>query len=155
MEKKSFNPKFSPETLAKEGIKTIAFIKKMEGMAIVAQSGLSLTQPHSIREEQGMQIFCLGPEGTYGHQVAHQINKRYFHAQREIVFCKSHEEVFAQLDCAKDPNTIGVVAIRNSTAGLVMEVVRFWLNVSPTFLRVANEVDLPIAGDFSFPRGRC
>ena len=45
MEKKSFNqPKFSPETLAKEGIKTIAFIKKMEGMAIVAQSGLSLTQ---------------------------------------------------------------------------------------------------------------
>jgi prephenate dehydratase len=91
-----------------------------------------------------MQILCLGPEGTYGHQVAYQINERHFEAQGEIVFRKSHEEIFVQLDRAKNPNDIGVVAIRNSTAGLVMEVVRFWLNTSPTLLHVTGEADLPI-----------
>ena len=89
-----------------------------------------------------MQILCLGPEGTYGHQVAHQINKRYFGAQGEIVFRESHEEILVQLERAKDSDAIGVVAIRNSTAGLVMEVVRFWLKPSP--LRIMGEVDLPI-----------
>ena len=89
-----------------------------------------------------MQILCLGPDGTYGHQVAHEINKRYFGGRGEIVFRKSHEEILAQLDRAKDSNVVGVVAIRNSTAGLVMEVVRFWLNSSP--LRIIGEVDLPI-----------
>lgn len=91
-----------------------------------------------------MQILCLGPEGTYGHQVAHQINKRYFGAQGEIVFRKSHEEILMQLDRAKDSHAVGVVAIRNSIAGLVMEVVRFWLNPAPSALRIIGEVDLPI-----------
>lgn len=91
-----------------------------------------------------MQILCLGPEGTYGHQVAYQVNKRYFGAQGEIVFRKSHEEILAQLDRAKDSHTVGVVAIRNSIAGLVMEVVRFWLNPSPPSLHIIGEVDLPI-----------
>lgn len=101
---------------------------------------------HSLidQEEKGMQILCLGPEGTYGHQVAHQINKRYFGEQGGIVFRKSHEEILAQLDRAKDSHTVGVVAVRNSIAGLVMEVVRYRLSPLPSSLRIIGEVDLPI-----------
>lgn len=91
-----------------------------------------------------MQILCLGPEGTYGHQVAHQINERYFGTHREIVFHKSHEAILAQLVRAKDSNVVGVVAIRNSIAGLVIEVTRFWLNSSRSSLHVVGEADLPI-----------
>lgn len=86
-------------------------------------------------------IYCLGPKGTYGHEAAQKINEEYFHANAEISFCRSHEEILKQL-AHKSSDSVGVVAMRNSIAGLVIEVAKFWLNKPTAPLQVIGNVDL-------------
>lgn len=69
-----------------------------------------------------MTIFALGPRGTNGHEAAIMLS-RFLEAQ--IEFCPNNTSI---LDMVRKKGGYGVVPIENCQAGLVSEVVGFWLN---------------------------
>ncbi len=91
-------------------------------------------------------IYTLGPEGTYGHQVAlgirYGLNDHFDDA--DITLVESHQRIFAQVDSDHDMTT-GIVAIENSIGGLVAEVISCWIDreVFPA-LCVFGEAFVPI-----------
>lgn len=104
-----------------------------------------------------MDMYCLGPEGTYGHEAAYEAARLFFPTTSfEMIFCTRNEEVLERIAENKDM-AFGVVPMRNSTAGLVNEVARYWLNqkdqrsffssvgnLPSSGLRVIGEIDLSI-----------
>ena len=92
-----------------------------------------------------MKIYALGPAGTNGHEAACRVLQRSpAGSQPEIRFCDSHAEIFERVvteECC------AVVPIENSSAGLVEETKRFWLQLdmrSAIALHVIGEITLPI-----------
>lgn len=72
-----------------------------------------------------MKFYCLGPEGTYGHEAAVITMARRGLLDDELVFCKSNLDVILSVESGEG---IGVAPIENSSAGLVSDVIRFWLD---------------------------
>lgn len=91
-----------------------------------------------------MKMYCLEPEGSFGSQVADAANRRYFDGTADIALCKTNVDILAAVANAKS-YAMGIVPVRNSSAGLVADVVRFWLNGDRDRpLSVIGEVDLPV-----------
>jgi prephenate dehydratase len=91
-------------------------------------------------------IYALGPAGTNGHEAACRILQRTPEDSRpEIKFSDSHAEVFERVVTEE---CYAVVPIENSSAGLVEETKRFWLQQEdmqpPIALHVIGEVTLLI-----------
>ena len=90
-------------------------------------------------------ILALGPEGTYGHEAAEKAQDTLSHYRGGSyvnVLCSTHAEVMEDVTASQG---FGVVAIENSIAGLVGEVITFWMKQegnSP--LTVVGEVELSI-----------
>ena len=85
-------------------------------------------------------IHCLGPTGTYGHEVA----KNIFPKIDEIIFHDSNSEILFSLEEEKSrDSSFGIVPIENSSAGFVTEVVKeFWLP------NIDNTIDIEVVGEF-------
>jgi len=91
-----------------------------------------------------IKVHCLGPEGTYGHEV---VMKVFLNAD-EIVFHDSNSEILFALEEDEDPLSFGIVPIENSTKGLVTEIVNdFWLpkvDSGFSYLEVVGEFCNPV-----------
>lgn len=96
-----------------------------------------------------MNFFVLGPAGTNGHEAARlvlssELQQFQFGATSyEIAYCGRNPDILRQ---AEQEESLGVVPIENSSAGLVADVVKgYWLKVlgEPT-LNVIGEIQLPI-----------
>jgi prephenate dehydratase len=91
-----------------------------------------------------MKLYCLGPKGTNGHEAALRVKPMLRTGiDTTIEFCDRNEEILLR---AAEDQCCGVVPIENSTAGLVSEVVRYWLNLNlfKRKLWAVGEIQLPI-----------
>lgn len=96
-----------------------------------------------------VKICALGPAGTNGHEAAKMASEMLKLGQdgadqvTEISFCSRNDEILERVGRDK---CFGVVPIENSSAGLVSEVVRFWLKWAEVWLdlNVIGEILLPI-----------
>lgn len=70
-------------------------------------------------------IIGLGDAGSYGDCVAQWLNKNEYLGEANIVFAESNEAVLSLVASSEAPD-IGVVPVYNSSAGYVVEVMR-WL----------------------------
>jgi prephenate dehydratase len=86
-------------------------------------------------------LWALGPAGTNGHQAAINVNQRQ-HLDGEIRFADCHEDIFGYV--LARPGDFGIVPIENASAGLVSEVLRFWLQPDREAPHIVGETWLPI-----------
>ncbi|MEN9613808.1 MAG: P-protein [Candidatus Parcubacteria bacterium] len=104
-----------------------------------------------------MEMCFLGPLGTNSHEVAEKVRSlfedkkppysAYVHTTLVNRLCESNTEV---LLTASNQQCLGVIALENSTAGLVDETKRFWLDRSGGLKRVTN-----VIGEFHLPVEHC
>jgi len=91
-----------------------------------------------------MKIHYLKPEGSFGSQVAHALNKRCFEGAAGMALCDTNIGVLTSFaHSAASYEDLGVVPVRNSNAGIVADVIKFWLNNNRQ-LYVIGEVDLRV-----------
>lgn len=94
-----------------------------------------------------MKIYALGPRGTYGHEAAlvalRSIPINPNDTEVEVTFCERNEQV---LESVAIEHCFGIVPIENSSAGLVSEVVKYWMHPTQRYTApyVIGEVVLPI-----------
>ncbi|MFW5871973.1 MAG: prephenate dehydratase [bacterium] len=89
-----------------------------------------------------IKVHCLGPAGTYGHEVAKKI---FGDSIGKIEMHKSNQSVLHALEKDPDTNSYGVVPVENSTsgAGLVSDVVpNFWLP------RIKDQPEIKVVGEY-------
>lgn len=72
-------------------------------------------------------IYYLGPEGSYGNWVATEVNENAYRDTATLMSMETHESVLDALVRDEAENTLGVVAMYNSTQGPVEETVRYWM----------------------------
>lgn len=104
-----------------------------------------------------MHMCFLGPLGTNSHEVAMIVRdwfvkksspySAYVHTDVVLHPCESNTEV---LLLASSKQCLGVVALENSTAGLVDETKRFWLNRSNELKPLTT-----VIGEFQLPVQHC
>lgn len=82
---------------------------------------------HLFKENSTMQtLWVLGPAGTHGHQAALKLMERWPELEGGIRFTSRNQEIFSRLH--EQGSGYGLVPLENAQAGLVSEVMRFWLN---------------------------
>ncbi|NCS99002.1 hypothetical protein GW764_02330 [Candidatus Parcubacteria bacterium] len=89
-----------------------------------------------------IKVHCLGPEGTYGHEVTKKI---FGDSIGKIEMHKSNQDVLRALEKDPNKNSYGVVPVENSTsgAGLVSDVVpNFWLP------RIKDRPEIKVVGEY-------
>lgn len=105
-------------------------------------------------------IYCLGPAGTYSHEVAFEfLSERFLVGGDEntiVPECSFTGSNFGSLEALskeETPGSFAVVPIENSTEGLVADTRRFWIGLlrAPSGVwahrstcRVVGEVHLPV-----------
>lgn len=72
-------------------------------------------------------LVYLGPEGSYGHCVAEELNANAYHGVAKLLGMESHEKILDALDQDATENMSGIVAMYNSTQGPVQETIRYWM----------------------------
>lgn len=103
--------------------------------------------------ENQLIIYCLGPEGTYTHEVACSLaasRRSQLAPAPKIAFGESNFKVLERFEQLGDPDSLAVVAIENSSEGLVPDTRRFWRKrldaaaLGIQTVRVVGERHLPV-----------
>lgn len=90
-----------------------------------------------------MKVYCLGPKGTYGHEVATRVFPDL--GEEDIVFHTTNLKILESVESEKGADVFAIVPVENSTsgAGLVSDVVpRFWLP------RISKKSSLKVIKEF-------
>lgn len=72
-------------------------------------------------------ICYLGPQGSYGHCVAEELNANAYQGAAKLLDMDSHEQILDALNQDATGTMSGIVAIYNSTQGPVQETIRYWM----------------------------
>jgi len=94
-----------------------------------------------------MIIYCVGPEESYGSKAAHQINDKYFGGSAKIIFCCKNTDILLVVENS-ETDAIGFVPVRNSSGGLVTDVMKF-------LLKSGNNSKRTVIGDLDIIVNHC
>ncbi|MBI3458952.1 hypothetical protein HY061_01675 [Candidatus Azambacteria bacterium] len=86
-----------------------------------------------------MNIYCLGPEGSNGSQVADGVNFEHFDGTATLVLCPRNTDILTSVAQSKS-SAIGIVPVHNSIGGAVVDVMN-WLNNDNHRLIVIGKID--------------
>ncbi len=95
-----------------------------------------------------MKIHTLGPSGTYSHETAIMI---FGGSDSRLVFHERNMDIFTSLEDDPDEDSLAVVPIENSTAGLVDEVMGYWKKTIRNSKDDMVKPKINVCGEYGLP----
>lgn len=107
------------------------------------------------------QVICyLDPEGSYGHYVAKELKAHAYDGSARLLGMESHAQILDAVSRDATGTLSGIVAMYNSTQGLVEETIHYWIQrenqrgrylalssdslIAPNLLHVIGKISMPI-----------
>ena len=102
-------------------------------------------------------VYVLGPNGSYSHQAAKVIAERDGLHFDQIIFTESNYKSLRCLEAAASQGDFAVVPVENTSAGLVEDTRRFYLEMLAERRRNGGVVGLPVSviGEVILPIRHC